>query len=74
MKKENSIIQGRDKIYEIYDSLVLYNGSNFFQLAKKYSDDKKSGLNGGELDWFGTNKIVKTFEDNAFLLVKKVCP
>ena len=67
-KKENSITQSRDKIYEIYDSLVLHNGSNFSQLAKKYSDDKKSGLNGGELDWFGTNKMVPTFENNAFSL------
>ena len=55
-----------DKINEIHDSLLA--GVNFADLAKKFSDDKKSAVNGGELDWFGTNKMVKKFEDVAFTL------
>lgn len=59
-------INAQNKINEIYDSLVL--GFDFSALAKKYSDDKKSGSQGGELDWFGANKMVKEFEEIAFNL------
>jgi len=67
-KKEKSNMQSRMKIYEIYDSLMLSQGASFAELAKKYSDDKQSAVNGGSLDWFGTNKMVKSFEENAFSL------
>ena len=40
----------------------------FKELAKRYSDDKKSGANGGVLPWFGTGRMVKEFEDAAFEL------
>ena len=59
-------LNASNKINEIYDSLVA--GGNFTDLAKKFSDDKKSAVNGGELDWFGTNKMVKKFEDVSFSL------
>lgn len=59
-------LNASNKINEIYDSLVA--GVNFTDLAKKFSDDKKSAVNGGELDWFGTNKMVKKFEDVSFSL------
>ncbi|MAQ47831.1 MAG: hypothetical protein CMD27_03025 [Flavobacteriales bacterium] len=61
-----SILNSKNKITEIYDSLLV--GVNFTDLAKKFSDDKKSAINGGELDWFGTNKMVKKFEDVSFSL------
>ena len=65
-KKLNTDTLSKVKVYEIYDSLLTNSGSNFMELAKKYSDDKKSGSKGGELDWFGTNKMVKNFEEVAF--------
>ena len=65
-KKQDSSNFSKNKIYEIYDSLMMNSGSNFSQLAQKYSDDKKSGSKGGELDWFGTNKMVKNFEEASF--------
>ncbi|MAZ55922.1 MAG: peptidylprolyl isomerase [Flavobacteriales bacterium] len=65
-KQQNSQNLSKDKIYEIYDSLIVNSGSNFGELAQKYSDDKKSGSKGGTLDWFGTNKMVKNFEEAAF--------
>ena len=67
-KNEQSNMQSRQKIHEIYDSLRLSQGVSFAELAKKYSDDKQSAVNGGALDWFGANKMVKSFEDSAFLL------
>ena len=63
-----SILKAKAKIDEIYDSLVFRKGDNFTDLAKKFSDDKKSGSKGGELEWFGINKMVESFEDVAFSL------
>ncbi len=66
-KKNNSDSIAKVKIFEIYD--LLNTGSDFADLAKKYSDDKKSGSNGGELDWFGvTNKVnmYETFANASF--------
>ena len=66
-KKNNSDSLAKAKIFEIYT--LLNKGDDFKDLAKKYSDDKKSGSNGGELDWFGvTNKInmYQSFEDASF--------
>ena len=64
--KNNSDSIAQQKITEIYDLLIQ--GNNFETLVKKYSDDKKSAANSGELDWFGSNKMYKTFEDAAFNL------
>ena len=39
---------------------------NFSDLAKKYSDDKSSSIKGGELPWFGINRMTPPFEKVAF--------
>lgn len=70
-KKNNSDSLAKNKIFEIYN--LLNNGDDFNDLAKKYSDDKKSGSNGGELEWFGvTNKInmYESFADASFKISK----
>ncbi|MBJ04321.1 MAG: hypothetical protein CMP65_00260 [Flavobacteriales bacterium] len=54
------------KIYEVYDSLKM--GVSFSDIAKRFSDDTKSAQAGGELDWFGTNKMVSEFENVSFSL------
>ena len=56
----------KEKSEEIYK--LVSSGANFEELAKRYSDDKKSGANGGVLPWFGTGRMVKEFEDAAFEL------
>lgn len=50
------------------DSLynVLRKGGNFAELAKKYSDDKGSAVNGGELPWITKGQTVKAFEETAY--------
>ncbi len=40
----------------------------FAELAKKYSDDKVSGANGGDLGYFPREAMVKPFSDAAFSL------
>ena len=41
---------------------------NFAELAKKYSQDKGSVVNGGSLGWFGKGLMVPEFEESAFSL------
>ena len=54
------------KIYQYYDSLMQ--GAEFADLAMKYSEDRGSADMGGELQWFGTGRMVPEFEDAAFTL------
>lgn len=39
---------------------------NFAALAKKYSQDQGSAVNGGDLGWFGRNQMVPEFEKACF--------
>ena len=44
-------------------------GADFAELAKKVSDDKSTGVNGGQLPyWIGPNQAFKEFEDAAYAL------
>ena len=57
-------------IDSIYQRILA--GDDFAELAKKYSDDKGSAQNGGELMWFGAEqRMVPEFEDAAFALINK---
>ncbi|MFL6259848.1 MAG: peptidyl-prolyl cis-trans isomerase [Thermoanaerobaculia bacterium] len=44
----------------------LAGGADFAAVARQYSDDTASKDKGGDLGWFGRNKMVKEFEDAAF--------
>jgi peptidyl-prolyl cis-trans isomerase D len=44
----------------------LEGGGDFAAVAREYSDDTASKEKGGDLGWFGRNKMVKEFEDAAF--------
>ena len=50
------------------DSLmaVLRAGGNFADLARRYSQDPGSAVNGGDLGWFGEGMMVQEFNDAAF--------
>lgn len=51
------------KIDSVYQKLK--NGEKFEELAKKYSDDIQTGVNGGELGWVYAYEMVKEFEDHV---------
>ncbi len=59
-------ITARAKIYEIYAKVKA--GEDFATLAKQFSDDKPTSVNGGQLPWFGLYKMPQTFEKAAFAL------
>jgi peptidyl-prolyl cis-trans isomerase SurA len=54
------------KINNIYKRLL--NGENFGELAKKYSDDRRSAEKGGETGWFGVGQTIPEFEITAYAL------
>lgn len=58
--------QAKNKIMAISDSIA--SGVPFGDMAQKYSDDKNSAVNGGELPWFGTGRMIREFEQKAFAL------
>ena len=59
-------IDNKNKAGEIYNEIK--NGLDFATAAKRYSDDKSSAKNGGELPAFGSGKMVEEFEEVAFSL------
>mgnify|MGYP003385883115 CR=1 FL=1 len=58
----------QQKSNEIYAKLISEN-ADFDEMAKQYSDDKNNAAKGGALPWFGTNRMVESFENAAFSLV-----
>ncbi|MEO8853567.1 MAG: peptidylprolyl isomerase [Ginsengibacter sp.] len=58
----------REEIKKLADSVynALKKGSDFASLAKEFSDDRSTFMNGGLIPEFGTAKYDSTFEDHAF--------
>jgi len=46
-------------------------GDDFAELAKKYSKDSVSGINGGVIPLFGIGQMIESFEKAAFALEKE---
>lgn len=55
------------------DSLaqVLKKGGDFEALARQYSVDQNSAVNGGDLGWFGPKMMVQPFSDTVFFAKPK---
>lgn len=54
----------KEQIDSIYKALE--SGADFIELAKQTTDEGPGQKSGGELPWFGTGRMIKTFEDVAF--------
>ena len=61
--------KGEQLINDIYKR--LQNNEQFKPLARKYSNDNASKSRGGKLRKFGSGAMIKSFEDEAFSLVKE---
>jgi peptidyl-prolyl cis-trans isomerase D len=61
--------KARTKAEEILQ-MVRKLPESFADLAKKYSQDTGSAVNGGDLDFFARGAMVKQFEDAAFSMKK----
>jgi peptidyl-prolyl cis-trans isomerase SurA len=46
----------------------LQNGADFAELAKTKSDDKRSAVQGGEMPWFSSGRMIPEFANAAFAL------
>lgn len=68
LTRDNSII-GKVKIDSVYQK--LQKGESFEELAKKYSEDKGSAVNGGVLPKFSSGRMVPSFENEVFKLEKE---
>ena len=52
------------KAFSLFEQLE--NGAEFENLAKLNSDDKSTGLTGGQLPWFSTGEMIPEFENAAY--------
>lgn len=57
----------------VADSLagLLTKGADFETLARQFSADQNSAVNGGDLGWFGPRMMVQPFSDTAFFAKTK---
>jgi len=65
MPKADSVAAKR-KIDEIYAR--VQRKENWEKLVVQFSEDASSSQNGGELPWFGTGRMIPSFEETAFKL------
>ena len=65
--KQDDANYSKNKIEEVYTKLKG-GEKTFEELAGLYSEDGSSNKKGGELPWFGINKMVMEFEDSSFAL------
>lgn len=56
----------KNEIDSLYQALL--GGADFAELARKYSDDKRSAVKGGEMPWFTSGQMIPEFAVPAFAL------
>lgn len=60
--------EAKQRIDSIYQALK--GGADFADMAKRFSDDKGSAANGGELPWIQKGQTLKEFEETAYAMKK----
>ncbi|WP_018476916.1 peptidylprolyl isomerase [Pontibacter roseus] len=68
MPKADSLA-AKQRIDAIYTR--VQRNENWEKLAAEFSEDANSASNGGELPWFGTGRMIPSFEEAAFSLQKE---
>jgi peptidyl-prolyl cis-trans isomerase SurA len=67
MPKADSLA-AKQRVDAIYKR--VQRNENWDRLAAEFSEDANSAANGGELPWFGTGRMIPSFEETAFALKK----
>ncbi|MBA9079684.1 MULTISPECIES: peptidylprolyl isomerase [Rufibacter] len=67
LPKADSLV-AKNKIDEIYKRVQRQ--ENWDKLSSQFSEDAASADNGGELPWFGTGRMIPSFEEAAFALAQ----
>ncbi|MEP2935001.1 MAG: peptidylprolyl isomerase [Gilvibacter sp.] len=68
-KKDDPSFNPEARIGEIYGN--LQQGASFEELAKQFSDDKNTAVNGGKLNRFGPGQLnAEVFEEQAFAVAQ----
>lgn len=64
--------KGKKQLKAEIDSVytLLQNGADFAEMARNFSDDKRSGQQGGEMPWFSSGRMIPEFAEPAFALEK----
>ncbi len=65
---EADVAKAMDTVKKVQAELKA--GKSFEEAASEYTEDPSGTQTGGELGWFGRNRMVKPFEDAAFSLEK----
>lgn len=62
------ILINKENAFEIVDSLktLVEGGADFAALARQYSADSASAVNGGVIEWFKEGEMVRSFQDSSF--------
>ncbi|GEK33490.1 peptidylprolyl isomerase [Kurthia sibirica] len=68
--KASHILVADEKTAKKVEKELKANPKKFAALAKKYSTDTSNAQNGGELGWFGPDKMVAEFTDAAYDMKK----
>lgn len=68
MPKADSLA-AKQRVDAIYKR--VQRNENWDRLAAEFSEDANSAANGGELPWFGTGRMIPSFEEVAFGLKKE---
>ena len=66
--KVRHILVDGENAYKTIDSLktLIEKGADFAALARQYSKDSASAINGGIIDWFKEGEMVPSFQDSSF--------
>jgi len=64
---KNDNLEAKRKIDSVYN-VLLTNKSDFYELAKKISEDRASGMKGGKLAKFGSGAMIEDFSKVSFSL------
>lgn len=72
MYPQNAPREIKDKAKATIDTVynALKEGADFNKMVQKYSDDRNSLSNNGELPWFSTGRMVPEFAEAAFALTE----